>query len=137
MFPFPMFNICNRTRQTMGDPPPPSSIRSLLLITCLLELETSFCFHLLTVQFSFWGNRNAFLFPMRGIWKWKRVSVSKWSPWKWKCVSISIMLHLETTPMETVLENSIVRGCTQEFPATKSKKHIEVPHTQQQQRQKE
>ena len=32
---------------------------------------------------------------------------------------------------------SQVRGCTQEFPATKSKEHIEVPLTQQQKRQKE
>ena len=32
---------------------------------------------------------------------------------------------------------AVIRGCTQEFTATKSKKHIEIPRTQEQKRQKE
>ena len=92
-----------------GQPPPPLPAPDHPSpITCLLELETYFCFHLFTVLFSFLEHRNRFPFPMCGIWKRKHVSVSKWSPWKWKCVSVSNVLRLETTPIETILENSIL-----------------------------
>ena len=106
--PIPCFIFGIGPDKVWAIPPPLPEPDHPSSITCLLGLETSFCFHLFTVLFSFLGNGNVFLLPMSGIWKMKRVSVSKWSPWKRKYVFISNVLHLETTPIETILEISIL-----------------------------